>query len=69
MGADSAKNDWEIRFGAIRRAKDRALLAELELQIASEGRPIAYTINPRPPIALNDEELNRISRAFGRPIA
>jgi hypothetical protein len=30
------KNTWEQRFGARRRAIDRALLAECETQIAKE---------------------------------
>ena len=61
--------EWESRFGAIRQAKDRDLLAKCEAQIALEERPIPDTIKPMPPIALNGEEINRIARAFGRPIA
>jgi hypothetical protein len=80
MGADRAKNDWSVRYGAIRRAKDRALLAQLEKQITAEEQaadrnaisikrsaPIPDAINPMPLIDLNDAERNRISRAFGRP--
>ena len=59
--------EWESRFGAIRQAKDRDLLADCERRIALEERPIPDTIKPMPPIALNDEEINRIARAFGRP--
>jgi hypothetical protein len=44
-------NDWERRFGRRRRAIDRALLEELERQIAAEER----------------ERREAIARAFGRP--
>ena len=66
MGADPAKNDWELRFGNKRRRIDRDLLAEAERQIAREERLIPDTPNAKPPRALNGEELNRIARAFGR---
>ena len=41
MGADPAKNDWELRFGNKRRRIDRDLLAEAERQIAREERLIS----------------------------
>jgi hypothetical protein len=69
MGADPAKNDWELRFGNKRRRIDRDLLAEAERQIAREERLIPDTPSPTPPRALNGEELSRIARAFGRPSA
>lgn len=48
-------NDWERRFGRRRRAIDRALLAELEAQIArEEGEREAR------------ETRERLARAFGR---
>ncbi len=73
------KNDWSIRFGAIRRAKDRAYLAEAEAAIALEEREKAQTakIAKSPPagfpddpdpIDFTDNELARIARAFGRPV-
>jgi hypothetical protein len=48
-------NDWQSRFGARRRAKDKALLAALEKQIAAEDRQ-------------QDAERKRIAQAFGRPL-
>lgn len=36
------KNDWEARFGASRRAKDKALLEDLERRIAWEHAEKAY---------------------------
>jgi hypothetical protein len=45
------KSDWERRFGAKRRAADKALLAELERSL------------PTP----QEEAREAISRAFGRP--
>ena len=64
-------NLWEKTFGASRRAKDRALLAALEREIANEEKLRA---NPRqsspidvPPAELNEAEKRRIARAFGRP--
>jgi hypothetical protein len=49
------KNDWQSRFGAKRRAIDRALLAEVEQQIAREEK---------------DQRVSRetIAKAFGRPL-
>jgi hypothetical protein len=48
-------NEWEQRFGAKRRAVDRALLAEFERQIAREEKAAAA-------------ERRRIAQAFGRPL-
>lgn len=36
MTRHTKPNEWEKRFGAIRRAKDRALLEEVERRIAIE---------------------------------
>ena len=47
------RNDWQKRFGAKRRTKDRELLAEAERRIAAEEK---------------DDERARIARAFGRDI-
>jgi hypothetical protein len=55
-------NGWEQRFGAKRRALDRALLAECERQIAKEERA-----DPIPPVD-RDTERRRIALAFGRPL-
>jgi hypothetical protein len=49
-------NDWERRFGRRRRAIDRALLEELERQIASEEAAREL-----------EERRIAIARAFGRP--
>ena len=65
-------NSWAARYGRRRRAIDKAILQEAERRLEAEekaARPIPDTINPRRPIALNGEEINRIARAFGRPIA
>lgn len=49
----SQRGDWQTRFGAKRRAIDKAILAECEKQIIREDA---------------DAERDRIARAFGRPI-
>lgn len=49
------KNDWAERFGAKRRATDRAILQECERLIEAEDRRA-------------EEERRRIARAFGRPL-
>jgi hypothetical protein len=46
------KNDWERRFGAIRRAKDKAYCEAAERAIAAEEETARETI----------------AKAFGRPI-
>jgi hypothetical protein len=57
------KNDWQARFGAKRRAIDRAVLAEAERQISSDF------IKPhQEPIDFENETARRIARAFGRPL-
>jgi ABC-type glutathione transport system ATPase component len=60
-------NEWTRRFGAIRRAKDRAYLAEAERAIALEER-LAVKFAPSEPISFSDGERQRIARAFGRPV-
>lgn len=59
--------DWEKRFGAIRRAKDRALLVAVERRIAAEERQIPDTAKPMPPAYSNDMRA-AIAKAFGRPM-
>ena len=60
-------NAWEKTFGAIRRAKDRALLAALEAQeIANEEKLRAAEAKKNPAPCVSDEERLRIARAFGR---
>jgi hypothetical protein len=54
-------NDWERQFGAKRRAKDRALLAEVERSIGAEERA-------RPSYPVSDELRVSIAKAFGRPL-
>ena len=61
-------NEWTIRFGAIRKAKDKALLAALEKEIADEEKLRAKQAKLDPAACVSEEERVRISRAFGRPI-
>jgi hypothetical protein len=61
-------NEWTIRFGASRKAKDKALLAALEAEIANEERLRARQAKENPAPCVNDEERARIARAFGRSI-
>jgi hypothetical protein len=67
-----AKNDWERRFGAARRASDRKLLAEVEKQIALEEKQFAETVNATVNAAQesldNLDARKRIARAFGRSV-
>jgi hypothetical protein len=62
------KNQWEILFGASRRAKDRALLASVEREIAQAERAAAKFAKENPAPCVSDEERVRIARAFGRSI-
>ena len=50
-------NDWERRFGRRRRAIDRALLEELERQIALEEETREAV-----------ERREALARVFGRPV-
>ena len=50
-------NDWERRFGRRRRAIDRALLEELERQIAAEEEARDAV-----------ERREALARVFGRPV-
>ena len=63
----SKKNFWEVQFGAIRRAKDKALLAALEKEIADEEKLRAKQAKANPAPCVSEEERVRIARAFGRP--
>ena len=62
--------EWTKRFGAKRRAIDRALLQEAERAIPGPQKPQ----EPPRPISVdidtltNDEALAAIARAFGRPL-
>jgi hypothetical protein len=49
------RNEWQHRFGAKRRAMDRALLAEFERELSREEKAAAA-------------ERQRIAQAFGRPL-
>jgi hypothetical protein len=60
-------NEWTIRFGASRKAKDKALLVALEAEIANEEKLRAKQAKANPAPCVSDEERARISRAFGRP--
>jgi hypothetical protein len=64
-------NDWQTRFGAKRRAIDRALLAECERAIGLEEKSAPQQPKTEtPPSAANSglSERDRIARAFGRQI-
>ena len=60
------KNEWATRFGAARRAADKAYCAAAERAIALEGSQTAKTAPP-PPVG-NSEAREAIARAFGRPL-
>jgi hypothetical protein len=60
-------NFWQQTFGASRRAKDRALLASVEREIAQAERAAAKFAKENPAPVISDEERFRIARAFGRP--
>jgi hypothetical protein len=55
-------NEWNVRYSAIRQAKDRTLLQELERQIEAEEKAAKATPVDR------DAERRRIALAFGRPL-
>ena len=63
-------NDWQTRFGARRRATDRALLTECERAMDLEQRGGLHTAktSQRPPAAVSDDPRAAIARAFGRPV-
>ena len=65
-----SKNEWLSRFGAKRRATDRALLAECERAIGLEESAGLHTAktSQRPPAANSDDLRASIARAFGRPV-
>ena len=60
-------NMWAKLYGASRRAKDRALLASVEREIAQAERAAAKFAKENPAPVISDEERFRIARAFGRP--
>ena len=63
-------NDWQTRFGAKRRATDKAYCAAAERAIALEefgGLHTAKT-SQRPSAAVSDDPRAAIARAFGRPV-
>ena len=64
------RNEWASRFGARRRATDRALLAECERAIGLEESAGLHTAktSQRPPAAVSEDPRAAISRAFGRPV-
>ena len=71
----SASSSWTQRFGAARRASDRALLQALEAQISDEAastttpkRLEAVSGPPNQSSSLSHQARAAIARAFGRPI-
>ena len=63
-------NDWQMRFGARRRAIDRAILAECERAIGLKERAGLHTAktSQRPSAAVSEDPRAAICRAFGRPV-
>ena len=63
-------NDWQTRFGAKRRAIDRALLAECERAIGLEESAGLHTAktSQRPSAAVSERSSRGYRRAFGRPV-
>ena len=59
------KNEWLARFGAKRRATDKAILQECERQIAKEEK----TRDTAPAHFVTEEMRRNIARAMGRPLA
>jgi len=57
MNARVKPPTWEKRFGAKRRAIDRAILAEAEKRIAANPTPVEEL----------EEAMRRVAQAFGRP--
>lgn len=74
MTRHTKPNEWEKRFGAIRRAKDRALLEEVERQIAIEEaaerafNPIFGEPTREPPNLADDSELSHSGRPFSEKL-
>ena len=63
------QNAWASRYGAKRRAIDRALLAECERAIGLEEKSAPQRLKTEtPPSAVNSglSERERIAKAFGR---
>ena len=58
------RNEWQRRFGARRRAIDRALLEELERQIGLEEAVSGLVERDREEV----ERRARLARAFGRAV-
>jgi hypothetical protein len=66
---NSTPNKWSIRYGAIRRAKDRQLLAELERRITAEEQAATHnTISIKRRAPIDDDARAAIAKAFGRPL-
>ena len=62
------RNDWQAKYGAKRRAIDKAILQEAERAVyivegLAKGKTPDLVTGP-----FYDEERQRIARAFGRPI-
>lgn len=68
------KNEWQSRYGARRKAIDRALLAECERTLGlEEAKGPLPAKNGQRPSAVNseapgDDARAAIARAFGRPV-
>lgn len=64
------RNEWQARYGAARRATDKAACAELEKRIAREKQD-QWNEDREEEIRrefVDDQERERIARAFGRPL-
>jgi hypothetical protein len=65
------RNEWASRFGAKRRATDRAILAECERAIALEEKSAPQRPKTETPSSVANfglSERDRIARAFGRQV-
>ena len=64
------KNEWASRFGAKRRATDKAYCAEAERAIGLEESGGLHTAKTshRPSAAVSEDPRAAIARAFGRPV-
>lgn len=63
------RNDWQARFGAARRVTDKRLLQECERNLPMfEGAKTFEQAATEKMQRKDNDERERIARAFGRPI-
>ena len=61
-------NDWQRRFGASRRAKDKAYCQEAERAIAGQTGPDWAKVGKADTRWCDADTRAAIARAFGRPV-